>query len=129
MRLLLNQVPGEHARPYTNEPYRLYQNGALVQEGSTDDEGALDYAYEPPWKGELEVETPFGRYRYQPADSPEGLAIRLNALGYYATDGQEKDIAEQPGQTQLQYFQGATGQAPDGQWDPSISQKVKPLMP
>ncbi len=132
LRMRVGAVPGQSGPVYTQEPYKLYVGGAMVQQGETDEEGRIDYEYTPPWTEPLVVETAFGRYEYQPqaiapADTAAGSQSRLDALGFYATDGDEAPI-NQTSNDAKRYFQGAIGN-PDDSDDDIVTQAIKPLIP
>ena len=43
LELFVTLTPGSNHHPYTNEPYKLYKDGGLVQEGFTNDNGLIEY--------------------------------------------------------------------------------------
>ena len=88
----LAKYPGSVSRVRKQEPYKLYKNGALVQQGLTDNEGLIQYEYELPMDAthyEIEVE----RQRFTldikalaPPETGQGVKQRLAALGYHCFD-------------------------------------------
>ena len=136
MRLFVTQTPGSNAHPYTQEPYKLFYNGGLVQQGKTDDEGIIEYEYDAssPLKGELKVECRFIEMKIQikalpPIESFDGVRHRLDTLGYYDKDGQEQSFTTGTGKSCHQYFQGDQGENVDGERSQALIQKLKPLLP
>ena len=125
LRFILSQIPGNLDHSYTEEPYKLYKDGALVQEGITDHEGIITYEYEPPLTGELMVESAHGRYQMPlqplaPAETIDGVKQRLSALGHY--DMGKQDDAIRAAQCGLD-------SAASGQLDEVLINFVKSNMP
>ena len=132
LRMQLSPIPGQGEPAYSNEPYKLYKGGALAQQGETDDEGRIEYSYEPPWTEPLVIETAFGKYEYipepvAPVDTSPGAQSRLDALGFYATDGAGGQITQQDTDAR-QYFQGNTGLFNNSD-DELYIKVIKPLIP
>lgn len=90
VRFLVSQVPGSTAHGYFREPYKLFHNGGLVQEGLTDDDGVI--VFEPDSvDGTFEIEAVQRRWKltvqaFSPADTDAGSQDRLRALGYHTSD-------------------------------------------
>lgn len=136
LRLFVTQTPGNTNHPYTNEPYKLYHNGGVVQQGKTDDEGCIEYEYdtEEPLTGELKIVCSFIEMKIninslQPPETEDGVKQRLKALGYYNSDGEDRKISTGSGKARHQYFQGDQGNEVDGQKSDALIQKLKPLIP
>ena len=106
MRLYITNGEGAAGldRPYPDEPYKLYKDGSLVQQGVTGKDGSIFYEYEAPWNSELKVETLFGEYTFmpeglKPVDTEQGITQRLGLLGYkddYHEKESIKHIDEKP---------------------------------
>ncbi len=125
LRFILSQIPGNPDHAYTEEPYKLYKDGALMQEGTTDHEGIITYEYEPPLIGELMVESAHGHYQMPlqplaPAETTDGVKQRLSALGHY--DMGEKDNAIRAAQCTLD-------SAASGEINEALINFVKSTMP
>jgi len=136
LRLFVTQTPGNNNHSYSQEPYKLYYNGGLVQQGITDDEGCIEYEYdiEPPLNGELKIVCSFIEMKVDinslaPPETDAGVAQRLAALGYYNTDGQGRAMTTGEGESRHQYFQGDQGDDVDGQLGEPLIKRLKPLMP
>ena len=135
LKLLLGQLPGENAALYTDEPYELYKGGALVQKGTSDEEGIVSSPYEPPWTEELKVKTAFGSYTYRPDACPPieteaGMKSRLDTLGYYQSDGQDNPVSAEGKNPQGQYAAGTSFKPFDGsELNKTLFETLKPLIP
>ena len=131
LRLQLSMIPGQPGRPYVNEPYELYVDGALMQIGETDEEGFIEYSYDPPWNKTLKITTRFGDYDFHPdamspVETEAGQQQRLDALGYYNDDGEQKAIDTQ-NRPAVEYFQSFGGDVDNT--EKNLSDKIKSLMP
>ncbi len=85
-RIALTQVPGDMRYSYSNESYKLYRNGALVQEGRSDAEGMIVYETDEV-SGIFEVEATGVRWTLQVAarqigETDMGARQRLETQGY-----------------------------------------------
>lgn len=133
LRLFLTQTPGNQNHPYTFEPYKLYKDGGMVQQGWTDEKGLIEYAYDPPWTYVLKVETEVGTFTFQPTpmhpvDTETGMQQRLDMLGFYPQP--KHGNATNPG-GKLHYEQAQTvldGNV-SGKLDAFFIQIMKPVMP
>ncbi|HHX2522224.1 TPA: DUF2345 domain-containing protein, partial [Neisseria subflava] len=86
-RFVLSSKPHGHGFVYTNEPYKLYKDGALLKEGLTDDLGAIEYEHDDKSKYKVELSngavfdiTPPDKQQEQ--NVKKQLAQNLTALGY-----------------------------------------------
>jgi type VI secretion system secreted protein VgrG len=90
---------------YTNEPYKLYENGALIQEGLTDDKAAIVYERKPDaqYKVELVSGHTFNLETQQPTqDKQEILARSLGLMGHRYTG--EENAQESSSDILTNYF-------------------------
>lgn len=93
VRFVLSQIPGSTAHGYYKEPYKLFHNGSLVQEGVTTEEGVI--LFEPDEvSGQFVVEAVGARWRLParalaPADTHAGALDRLHAMGFHCLDQNE----------------------------------------
>ncbi|HID08131.1 MAG TPA: hypothetical protein EYP10_13415 [Armatimonadetes bacterium] len=91
LRFVVSQVPGSTKHGYYREPYKLYHNDSLVQEGLTDDHGII--MYEPDEvSGEFMIEAVNTKWKLTaqglaPADTEAGIQERLEALSYHSPKG------------------------------------------
>lgn len=89
-RFVLSQIPGDTSFGYHKEPYKLFHNGGLVQQGVTSEEGVIEFELDE-LKGTFEIEALHKTWKYEvrafaPADSDAGIQDRLVALGYHVSN-------------------------------------------
>ncbi|MGL4668283.1 MAG: DUF2345 domain-containing protein, partial [Saezia sp.] len=104
---IVSSHPNGEGLLYINEPYRLFKDGALLQEGKTDDKAAILYEFEPDVDYKIELVSGH-TYNYKPepstSDRDEMLARSLGQVGYrYEGESDDKSLSEQRLET---YFHG-----------------------
>lgn len=131
--LFLTQTPGSNNHPYTFEHYKLYKDGGVVQEGLTNEEGLIEYEFEPPWTSELKVETDIGDFTYKPTaltppENEEGIKQRLDLLGFYE-EPELGDATIEGGTQRYEQFQSIFGEEITSNFDDELIKRMKPIMP
>jgi len=136
VRFVLSQIPGSTAHGYYKEPYKLFHNGSLVQEGLTTEEGVI--LFEPDKvTGEFIVEAVGARWRLPvralaPADTEAGVLDRLHAMGFHCLDENEATALSPVSNVTpvaLGWFQNLNDE--DEKPDPQgrITERLKSLIP
>jgi len=97
VRFVLSQIPGSTAHGYYKEPYKLYHNDGLVQEGLTDEHGVIEFELDEV-KGTFKIEAVNAIWNLDvrglaPADTDAGIQGRLEALCYHCSDNLEYDVS------------------------------------
>ncbi|MCX7113325.1 MAG: PAAR domain-containing protein [Proteobacteria bacterium] len=133
IKLYLTQTPGNQNNPYTFEPYKLYKDGSLEKEGHTDENGLIEYEYDPPWKSVLKVETEMGTYTFHPTplapvDTQQGMNQRLAMLGFYPED-YKGSAHNEGGKPHFEHAQTIIGTAMSGALDEAFIKTLKPIIP
>lgn len=134
-RFVLSQVPGSTEHGYYKEPYKLFHNGSLVQEGLTDEYGVIEYEIDVV-KGNFEIEAVGNKWQLDvralaPADTDAGIKDRLAALSYHVSDrvqpGSSGVVEEIP--LSLGWFQNAKSEAKEAQPSEAIFNYLKAIIP
>jgi len=136
VRFVISQVPGSTDHGYYKEPYKLYHNGSLVQEGLTDENGVIEF--EPDQiSGEFLIKAVNAKWTLEvrglaPADTDAGVTDRLQAFCYHCSD----DIVEKPNdavreeiRTSLGWFQNDRKEANETAATDRIKDLLKALIP
>jgi uncharacterized Zn-binding protein involved in type VI secretion len=96
LRHILSQIPGSDSEPYIYEPYKLYKDGALIQQGKTGEDGSIEFEADPPVTGDYTIVLETGErftlsmQALSPNDTETGRVERRHALGY-GSDRPEAD--------------------------------------
>lgn len=136
VRFVLSQIPGSADHSYYKEPYKLFHNDGLVQEGITDEKGVITFAPDEV-TGVFRVEA-VGRIwtldvrGLAPADTPAGVDDRLAALGYTIADEGDK-TALSPDRNEatggLGWFQAARDEDEASTASERVTNFLKALLP
>ncbi len=132
-------LTGSVGRVRKQEPYKLYKNGGLVQQGLTDDEGLIHYEYELPLNAaQYEIEVENQRFAIDiralvPPETDQGVKQRLAALGYNCFDDTDPSAlnvpAGNPDEADVRWVQCDDEDAASGAITGQTTSKVKGLMP
>ena len=133
MQLLVSLTPGSDQHPYTHEPYKLYKDGGLIQQGLTDENGLVEFEYEAPWTSQLKIETDRGDHIYDPnallpTESETGIQQRMDLLGFY----DEPDLGgatQTSGAQRYEHFQGTHGDETEADINNELIKRIKSVMP
>ncbi|NOZ52575.1 MAG: hypothetical protein GXP08_05440 [Gammaproteobacteria bacterium] len=133
MQLLLTMVPGSNQHPYAHEPYKLYKDGGLIKQGLTDENGLIEFEYEPPWTSQLKVETDLEDYIYNPSallppESETGVKQRMDLLGFYE-DPDLGNATQDSGQQRYEHFQGIYSEDTSADVNDELTKRIKSVMP
>lgn len=133
IKLYLTQTPGNQNNPYTFEPFKLYKDGSLEKEGHTDENGLIEYEFDPPWKSTLKVETEMGTYTFHPTpiapvDTEQGMEQRITMLGFYPED-YSGSAHNEGGKPHYEHVQTVQGTAMSGSLDDPFTKTMKPIIP
>jgi len=133
LQLYVTQTPGSNNHPYTFEHYKLYKDGGVVQEGLTNEDGLIEYEFEPPWTSELKVETDIGDFTYKPTalippENEDGIKQRLDLLGFYE-EPELGDATIEGGTQRYEQFQSIFGEEITANFDEELIKRMKPIMP
>ncbi|PZN83577.1 MAG: hypothetical protein DM484_04050, partial [Candidatus Methylumidiphilus alinenensis] len=109
------------------------KDGSLDKEGHTDENGLIEYEYDPPWKSVLKVETEMGTYTFHPTplapvDTEQGLQQRLGMLGFHPQDD-KGDAHNQGGKQHYEHAQTIQGTEISGALNDSFVKTMKPILP
>jgi len=135
VRFVVSQVPGSTEHGYFKEPYKLYHNGSLVQEGLTDENGVISFEPEAV-TGTFEIEAVNRKWvltaqALPPADSDAGVEERLKALGYHVSDESQVASLGVPEATPLAlgWFQNARAEDKEQSASDVVKRLLKALIP
>lgn len=136
VRFVVSQVPGSTEHGYYKEPYKLYHNDSLVQEGLTDENGVIEFEPDEV-SGEFIIEAVNAKWTLDvralaPADTDAGVTDRLAAFCYHCSD----DIMDKPNdapreeiKTSLGWFQNNREEAKETSPTDKIKELLKALIP
>lgn len=130
---LISQMPGDARFAYRNEPYKLYHNGALVQEGRTGDDGTIVYENDD-LTGTFTVEAVHGVWTYgvqahPPAETDDGAQSRLVELGYARYEGWSSASSDAAQESGLHWCQGSHGEDLNRAADDTVKNLLKAIVP
>jgi|GEM_PF-434993 len=136
VRFVLSQVPGSTAHGYYKEPYKLYHNGGMVQEGLTDENGVIEYELDED-KGVYEIEAVDHRWKltrqaFAPIDTDEGIKQRLSSLSYHVSND---DVTSPNGsvkaskQNDLSWFQADRNEEVEDEIKNKIRDLLRAIIP
>ncbi|MCF6364453.1 MAG: hypothetical protein L3J88_14145, partial [Gammaproteobacteria bacterium] len=133
MQLLVSLTPGSDQHPYSHEPYKLYKDGGLIQQGLTDENGRVEFEYEPPWTSQLKIETDMGDHIYAPSalsptESETGVQQRMDLLGFH-NDSDLGSATQASGAQRYEHFQGMHGDETTPDIDNELIKRIKSVMP
>lgn len=136
VRFVLSQVPGSTAHGYYEEPYKLFHNGSMVQEGLTDKDGVI--TFEPDdLKGNFTIEAVGRKFEievrsFAPADTDAGVRDRLEAFSFHVNDRPittpGSSVPQQPNPDRANFATTRTLEKDDRDGEP-MTQMLKALAP
>lgn len=136
VRFQLSKYPGSVHRVRRQEPYKLYKNGGLVQQGLVDDEGLIHYEYDLPADAEhyeIEIENQRLSIAIQalaPSETEQGAKQRLAALGYHSFDDSGANAyINATGNAQVNWLQGDNPLEASGTLTEPTTTRIKGLLP